>query len=130
MDLAKTMIDHNHRRDLDHIIDAVNGEHARASTDMLKRACRKLDVNYHDYPPRRLWNVNPRNHKALYVYYFAWLYSNKGVILGRLIGQSLPAELIPPAFAKTIRAAGNLAKVTIQHEAAEQIYPHDDVERE
>ncbi|MBC3537582.1 ATP-dependent nuclease [Megasphaera hominis] len=130
MDLAKTMIDHNHRRDLDHIIDAVNGEHARASTDMLKRACRKLDVNYHDYPPRRLWNVNPRNHKALYIYYFAWLYSNKGVILGRLIGQSLPAELIPPAFVKTIRAAGNLAKVTIQHEAAEQIYPHDDVERE
>ena len=49
---------------------------------------------------------------ALYVYYFAWLYSNKGVILGRLLGQSLEKDDIPPAFAKVITAVGQLAKVT------------------
>ena len=43
-------------------------------------------------------------------------YSNKGVILGRLIGQSLKASLIPPAFVRTIRAAGDLARVTLQRE--------------
>lgn len=37
MDLAKTMIDHGKRRELDRIADTVNGEHARATTDMLKR---------------------------------------------------------------------------------------------
>ena len=95
MDLAKTMIDHGQRRDLDRIIDTACGEHARATTDMIKKACRKLDVNFHDYPARLLWHVNPRNKKALYIYYFAWLYSNKGVILGRLIGQSLKKEDIP-----------------------------------
>ena len=56
--------------------------------------------------------VNPRNKKALYIYYFAWLYSNKGVILGRLIGQSLKKEDIPPSFVRAIEAAGQLAKVT------------------
>jgi putative ATP-dependent endonuclease of OLD family len=110
MDLAKTMIDHGKRRELDRIADTVNGEHARATTDMLKKACRKLDLNYHDYPARLLWNVNPRNRMQLYVYYFAWLYSNKGVILGRLIGQSLDKRIIPPAFVRVIEDAGNLAR--------------------
>ena len=111
MDLATMMVDHGKRRDLDHIIDAVNGEHARATSDMLKKACRKLNVNYHDYPPKLLWHVNGRNKKALYIYYFAWLYSNKGVILGRLLGQSLSSQDIPPAFVRVIQAAGQLAKV-------------------
>lgn len=119
MDLVRTMIDHGQRRELDRIIDTANGDHARATTDMLKKACRKLDLNFHDYPARLLWHVNPRNKNMLYVYYFAWLYSNKGVILGRLIGQSLKAELIPPAFVRTIKAAGNLARVTLKREEEE-----------
>ena len=105
------MIDNGKRRELDRIINTANGEHARATSDMLKKACRKLDVNYHEYPPKMLWHVNVRNTKALYIYYFAWLYSNKGVILGRLIGQSLHLKTIPPAFVRVIQAAGQLAKV-------------------
>ena len=61
-------------------------------------------------------HANPRNQDALCEDYIAWLYSNKGVILGRLIGQSLKASLIPPAFVRTIRAAGDLARVTLQRE--------------
>ena len=111
MDLAKTMIDMGRRRELDRIINTVAGEHGRATSDMIKKACRKLDVNFHDYPPRMLGNVNARNIKALYIYYFAWLYSNKGVILGRLLGQSLRSQEIPRAFVKVIEEAGKLAKV-------------------
>lgn len=111
MDLAKTMIDNGKRRELDRIIDTANGDHARATSDMLKKACRKLNINYHEYPSKLLWHVNARNTKALYVYYFAWLYSNKGVILGRLIGQALQKKEIPPAFVRVIQAAGQLAKV-------------------
>lgn len=111
MDLVKTMIDQGKRRALDHIIDTACGAHARATADMIKKACRKLELNYHDYPPRLLWNVNPRNRLALYVYYFAWLYSNKGVILGRILGRSLHAKEIPPAFVRVIEVAGQLAKV-------------------
>lgn len=111
MDLAKQLIDHGKRRDLDRIINAACGSHGRATTDMLKKACRKLDLNYHDYPARLLWNVNPRNRTSLYVYYFAWLYSNKGVVLGRLLGRSLRKQDIPPSFVRVIEGAGQLAKV-------------------
>lgn len=110
MDLVKQFIDRGKRRDLDRIIDTACGAHGRATADMIKKACRKLDLNPHDYPPRLLWNVNPRNRIALYVYYFAWLYANKGVILGRLIGKSLGKDDIPPAFVKAIRGASHLAK--------------------
>lgn len=120
MDLATTMIDKGKRRDLDNIINTANGEHARATSDMIKKACRKLDVNYHDYPARMLWHVNNRNTKAQYIYYFAWLYSNKGVILGRLIGQSLMAKEIPPAFVRVINAAGDLAKISAAKENGEK----------
>ncbi len=118
MDLVRTMIDKGKRRDLDRIIHTANGEHARATTDMIKKACRKLDVNFHDYPARMLWHVNARNTKALYIYYFSWLYSNKGVILGRLIGQSLSAEDIPPAFQNVVLAAGQLAKTQARRRPA------------
>jgi putative ATP-dependent endonuclease of OLD family len=111
MDLVKAMITQGKRKALDHIIFVAGGMHGKATADMLKKACRKLDVNYHNYTPRMLENVNPRNIEALYVYYFSWLYSNKGVILGRLIGQSLGQNEIPPAFARVIKAAGQLAKV-------------------
>lgn len=110
MDLAKTMIDKGKRRELDRIINTVAGEHGRATSDMIKKACRKLDVNFHDYPPRMLGNVNSRNVKSLHIYYFSWLYSNKGVILGRLLGQSLRRQEIPVAFVRVIEAAGQLAK--------------------
>lgn len=116
MDLTKTMLDKRRRRELDRIINTANGDHAKATSDMIKRACRKLDVNFHNYPPRMLGNVNNRNLKAQYIYYFSWLYSNKGVILGRLIGQFLRAEEIPPAFIAVIHAAGQLAKINAANE--------------
>jgi putative ATP-dependent endonuclease of OLD family len=120
MDLAKTMLNAGKRRELDRIINTANGDHARATSDMIKKACRKLDVNFHDYPPRMLGHVNNRNLESQYIYYFSWLYSNKGVILGRLIGQSLRAKEIPPAFATVINAAGQLAKISAAREMGEQ----------
>lgn len=111
MDLVTRLLQVGKRRELDRIINAAAGGHGRATADMLKRACRKLAINYHDYPPKLLQHVNSRNYQALCVYYFAWLYSNKGVILGRLIGQSLQAEEIPPAFCRVICAAGTFASV-------------------
>lgn len=116
MDLVKAMINSGRRKDLDRIIYIAAGTHGKANADMLKKACRKLDVNYHNYPPRMLENISPRHVDDMYVYYFSWMYSNKGVILGRLIGQSLKADEIPPAFARVIEAAGRLARVSIERD--------------
>ena len=111
MDLVKAMIGMGKRKVLDRIIYTAGGIHGKASADMLKKACRKLYVNFHNYRPRMLENISPRHVDDIVIYYFSWLYSNKGVILGRLVGQSLESNEIPPAFARVIKAAGELAKV-------------------
>ena len=77
---------------------------------MLKKACHKLQLDPQDFPPGPLYKAKP--HKgSVWVYYFAWLYSNKGVILGRLIGQALQPGEVPPAFVRVIQAAGKLATI-------------------
>ena len=43
--------------------------------------------------------------KALEFYYFAWLYGNKGVIIGRSLADHLGKDFIPPAFVQVILAA-------------------------
>src|SRR5574344_21623 len=111
MDLVKAMLDHGRRQLLDEIIFNVDGMPGRATGDMLRKACHKLGKDRQEYPPCDLASVQPRLPDSLYVYYFAWLYSNKGVVLGRLLGASLRASEIPPAFIRVIQAAGKLAKV-------------------
>ena len=91
MDLAKTMIDMGRRRELDRIINTVAGEHSRATSDMIKKACRKLDVNFHDYPPRMLGNVNARNIKALYILLFCLAVQQQGRHPGPAPG-AVPAQ--------------------------------------
>lgn len=86
------------------------GGTGRTSYDMVKKACHKLQLDPRDFPPGPLYKAKPHQ-GPVWVYYFAWLYSNKGVILGRLIGQSLQKEEVPPAFVRVIQAAGRLATV-------------------
>ncbi|MCH4157127.1 MAG: AAA family ATPase [Acidaminococcaceae bacterium] len=111
MDLVKAMLDHGRRKLLDEIICNVGGMPGRATGDMLRKACHKLNKDRQEYPSCDLAAAQPRLPDTLYVYYFAWLYSNKGVVLGRLLGESLRANEIPPAFVRVIQAAGKLAKV-------------------
>lgn len=110
MDLSQTMLQRGKRQALDRIIDVACGGTGRTSYDMVKKACHKLQLDPRDFPPGPLYKAKPHQGPA-WVYYFAWLYSNKGVILGRLIGQSLQREEVPPAFVRVIQAAGRLATV-------------------
>jgi putative ATP-dependent endonuclease of OLD family len=111
MDLVRAMLDHGRRRLLDEIIFNAGGMPGRATGDMLRKACHKLNKDRAEYPSCDLASAQPRLPDSLYVYYFAWLYSNKGVVLGRLVGASLRADEIPSAFVRVIQAAGRLAKV-------------------
>lgn len=83
--------------------DAVN-------SSLVKKAAQKLKLDKRQYPSRKLGNISPRDRKALRFYYFAWLYGNKGVIIGRALGEGLRGEDIPPAFKTVIQAAVSYAE--------------------
>ena len=110
MDLVTAVMNRHKRELLDQIIMQASGGSTKVNNDMIQKATHKLDLNYHLYPPRRLQNISSRQMNDLIVYYFAWLYSNKGVILGRIMGQHLGPEDIPSAFVTVIRKAVALSK--------------------
>lgn len=59
--------------------------------------------------PRKLAEVDPTNEQGFCCVYAAWLYKNKGIILGRLIGQLLTNDLIPSCYVDAIKKAAEVA---------------------
>lgn len=109
MDVVKSCLAHRGRKALDQVIGDMEDAGDAVNTSLIKKAGAKLGLPKGYYPPVKLKNINPRNREALEFYYFAWLYGNKGVIIGRTLGKSLGKELIPPAFARVIQAAVRLS---------------------
>uniref|UniRef100_UPI0040289297 ATP-dependent nuclease n=1 Tax=Dialister sp. TaxID=1955814 RepID=UPI0040289297 len=105
MDVVKACLSRNGRRLLDAVIADITEGGNLVSSALVKKAGAKLAIPKGYYPPRKLSNINPRDEKALEFYYFAWLYGNKGVIIGRSLADHLGKDFIPPAFVKVILAA-------------------------
>ena len=76
---------------------------------LIKKACQKLQIPKSEFAPRKLENISVRSEKALTFYYFAWLYGNKGVIIGRALGLQLGINEIPESFKRAITEAVNRA---------------------
>ena len=110
MDVVKACLAAGSRPVLDGVISDMEETGDTVNSALIKKAGSKLGVPKGFYPPKKLKNINPRDEKALEFYYFAWLYGNKGVIIGRALGEHLTEKEIPAAFAKVIEAAKKLAE--------------------
>ncbi len=109
MDVVKACMEANSRKLLDQVISDMEEPGDSVHMSLIKKAGYKLGLPKGYYPPVKLKNINPRNRKALEFYYFAWLYGNKGVIIGRALGKRLTEKEIPPSFARVINAALTLS---------------------
>ncbi len=109
MDVAKTCLMGTGRGELDRVIKEVGDGSDMVNASWLKKAAAKYNVPKTRYPPRRLKNLNPRDVSTLSFYYFAWLYGNKGVLIGRAFGNTLTRWNIPMAFVNVIYAAAERA---------------------
>ncbi len=110
MDVVKACLAAGSRKVLDQVIADIVESGDTVNSALIKKAGAKLGVPKGYYPPKKLKNINPRDEKALEFYYFAWLYGNKGVIIGRALGEHLRREEIPEAFVRVIEAAKELAQ--------------------
>ena len=109
MDVVKACLSARNRKILDAVIGDVEDAGDAVNTALIKKAGAKLGLPKGYYPPVKLKNINPRNQEALEFYYFAWLYGNKGVIIGRALGERLTKKEIPKAFAHVIETAVRLS---------------------
>lgn len=109
MDVAETCIAHNRRNAIIEVAKDVDPDTTYVNVSLIKKACAKLNIPRHQYPPRKLENISARAKDAMKFYFFAWMYGNKGVITGRSLGMHLKKEDIPPAFARVIMKAVDMA---------------------
>ena len=61
------------------------------------------------YSPKSLSDVDDNDKDDFCRMYSAWFMSKKGVLLGRIIGDVLPADLIPACYSDAIRKAQEVA---------------------
>lgn len=110
MELVSYLIHIRQRDVLTNIIkDLSDSGRGTVTTDMLRRSLPKLGIRAESFSPRRLEHISDRDREALRIYYFAWFYTNKGVIVGRRIAKSLTDDMIPPSFCRVIERARQLA---------------------
>ncbi len=111
LDIVKTCLD-AHRRDvLDQVIQRVIDGEGYVSREMVRKAAAKWkpdDKRF--FNTKKLKNISGRDYQGLEFYYFAWLYGNKGVIVGRALADCLDEELIPEAFRRVIERVATLAR--------------------
>lgn len=113
MDVVRACLAVRARDRLDAVIQDAAENGTRVSSALVKKACQKMGIPRANHSPRKLENISSRDQKAQIFYYFAWLYGNKGVIIGRALGLGLAEREIPPAFRRIIEAAVRLSKGSI-----------------
>lgn len=110
MDVVQTCIAKKSINVLNRVIRSMEDGSDTVNSSLVKKAGQKLGMDRSAYPPRKLANISKRDERALQFYYFAWLYGNKGVIIGRALGENLSRREIPPAFVRVIDAAVSYSK--------------------
>lgn len=77
--------------------------------DFVRKYFKKMGIDITGYTPKRLSDVNDSDEDEFCRMYSAWFMANKGVLLGRIIGDILPAGLIPACYGDAIKKAQEVA---------------------
>lgn len=109
MDVVQACLDKGRTDLLNQIIHSLDDSSDLVNSALVKKAGQKLGIDRRSYPSRKLSNISKKDRRALEFYYFAWLYGNKGVIIGRAVGEVLSKDEIPDSFKRVIHAAVSAA---------------------
>ena len=77
--------------------------------DFVRKQYKKMSVDINGYTPKKLSDVSDTDETEFCQMYSAWFMAKKGVLLGRIVGESLPAKLIPACFSDAIKKAREVA---------------------
>lgn len=87
-----------------------NAESVEMDADFVRKHFKKMGIDMTSYVPKKLSDVSDDDESEFCRMYSAWFMAKKDVLLGRIIGESLPAELIPDCYANAIKKAQEVAR--------------------
>ncbi len=76
---------------------------------LVRKGFKKMGIDATDYIPKKLNDVKDDNGEDFCSMFSAWFIAKKGVLLGRIIGEAMPAENIPTCYSGAIQKAREVA---------------------
>lgn len=77
--------------------------------DFVRKHYKKMNVDMTNYIPKKLSDVNDDAEDEFCRMFSAWFMAKKGVLLGRIIGESLAKENVPACYSDAIKKAQEVA---------------------
>jgi putative ATP-dependent endonuclease of OLD family len=77
--------------------------------DFVRKHFKKMGIDMTAYTPRKLSDVSDDNEEDFCGMFSAWFMAKKGVLLGRIVGEAIPAENIPVCYSSAIQKAQEVA---------------------
>ncbi len=97
-----------------------NAENELLDADFVRKPLKKLGIDTSNYIPKRLKDIPEDNSIEFCNMYSAWYMVKKGILLGRIIGDILTSELIPPCYVNALKKSEEVAgNVKNRHRAAQ-----------
>lgn len=90
--------------DIDNRADAI-----KLDENLVHKTFNKLGIDTTGYIPKKLSDVNDDDCDDFCRMFSAWFIAKKGVLLGRIIGEAIPAENIPACYSDAIQKAREVA---------------------
>ncbi len=85
-------------------------ESVELDEDFVRKHFKKMGIDLTGYTSKKLSDVDESDGDEFCRMYSAWFMAKKGVLLGRIIGDTLPAELIPNCYINSIKKAQEVAE--------------------
>ena len=90
-----------------------DAEYQLMTADFVRKPFKKMSRDLADYTPKRLSDVDIFNREEFIELYASWFMRKKGVFLGRVMGELVPAELIPSSYSNAIFKAKEVATASL-----------------
>lgn len=87
-----------------------NAENEVLDTDFVRKPFKKIGLDINTYIPKKLSDISEDDSEEFCNMYSSWYMVKKGVLLGRIIGQTLSAEQIPSCYVDAIRKAQEVSQ--------------------
>lgn len=111
IEIVKNLIHHDKKELVKKIVQEMdsNAENVVLDQDFVKKYFKKMCVDISTYTPKKLADISTEDETDFCNMYSTWYMVKKGILLGRIIGNLLPKELIPECYANAIIKAQEVA---------------------
>ena len=84
-------------------------EMVELDASFISKHFKKMGIDTTDYIPKKLSDVSKDDEQDFCQMFSSWFMAKKGVLLGRIIGDEMPAANIPACYSNAIKKAQEVA---------------------